>query len=184
MIQSITHQKIPLIHIMAILQKPIRMIMKCDSNFRQVFLETKFCFNGNMLLQIGPFLMNLIYIHSLIHIVLSCYTYTSILSPLMINVYLYSISLSTSCNPPGYLQYAWPNVTWWAGPYLPACTLPYLEHGILPRPGDKPEQFWNCGEYPGQRQYLKFVYSNISAHVQSILFLLYQYSTSNHQSHF
>lgn len=49
---------------------------------------------------------------------------------------------ANSCNPPGYLEYPWPNDKWWAGPYLSPCTLPYTEDGS--RPANKPEQFWNC----------------------------------------
>eukprot|EP00592_Proboscia_alata_P028205 CAMPEP_0194444154 /NCGR_PEP_ID=MMETSP0176-20130528/127106_1 /TAXON_ID=216777 /ORGANISM="Proboscia alata, Strain PI-D3" /LENGTH=1107 /DNA_ID=CAMNT_0039270487 /DNA_START=26 /DNA_END=3349 /DNA_ORIENTATION=+ len=53
---------------------------------------------------------------------------------------------SNSCNPPGYLDYPWPeNETWWSGKYLGNCDPPpYPEDGN--RPAGAPEQFWGCAQ--------------------------------------
>jgi hypothetical protein len=51
---------------------------------------------------------------------------------------------ANSCNPAGYVNYNWPDPSWW-NPSLGLCKpLPWPEDGT--RPSGVPEQFWNCAE--------------------------------------
>jgi hypothetical protein len=51
---------------------------------------------------------------------------------------------ANSCLPAGYVDYNWPDPSWWS-PNLELCkSLPWPEDGT--RPGAVPEQFWNCAE--------------------------------------